>query len=227
MPEIIDVSPILRISDRTDPQLDFHTRSGGVALNGAEQIVSPLSSVWRFRAVFPIVTKPQARAIRVLKSKLQGRFNFVRLRICDRYGISRRDVGAWYPESDVSHSDGAYFSDGSGYSLAPPTSPVTSAGAAGDLTLTVRASDFNDAMSSGVFFSVNDWLYQVDNWELVGTDYVMEISPPLREAVAIDDIADFDPKCLWRLDTDLEGSLDLQIGKFGAVTLSLVEPITR
>ena len=230
MPDIVELT--LCMSDRTDPQLAFNTRSGGIAIDGSEQILSPLSERWTFSAVFPIFNERQARTIRVAKSKLKGNFNYLMLRLCDQYRITRRDIGAVYNGSSVPHSDDTFFSDGSGYKLASPTSPIMQAAAANADEILVRASDFAGGITAGVFFSINYYLYQVDDWELDGEEpeesvYRLKISPPLREAVTTTDEADFDAKSLWRLESADDGALALRIGKFGAVTLNLVEPIGR
>jgi hypothetical protein len=223
MPDIIELT--LRMSDRTDPQLSQNTRSGGVAINGSEQIISPLSARWTFSAVFPIRNAGDARTIRRAKSKLKGRFNHLLLRVCDQYRISRRDVEAYHPEVAVSHSDGASFSDGTGYARAQPKSPVMLAASLHATEIVFRASDLGNGMTSGVFVSINDRLYHIDDWELDGTNYVAQISPPLRAAITTSDEVDFDAKCLWRLVSDDEGQLQLSAGRLGAVTLNLVEPI--
>lgn len=224
MVEIVELN--MRMSDKTDPQLIFNTRSGGPGIDGAEQILSPLSERWRFRAVFPVINATAARTIRRAKAKAQGRFNYIRLRICDQYRISRRDIQAIPPVGDgVPHSDGAYFSDGTGYALAQPRAPITAVAAANASEISVRASDFAGAMVAGVFFSINYKLYLVEDWELVGDSYVLQISPPLRAAVTPDDEADFDAVCDWRLESDNEGELTLRAGRFGEVTLNLLEPI--
>lgn len=225
-PKIITLN--VPMSDRTDPQLSFNTRSGGVAIDGTEQIISPLSERWKFSAVFPIFNEVSARSVRIAKSKLKGRFNYLLLRICDQYRITRRDIGA-ISSGGVPHSDGAYFSDGTGYASASPSSPIMVDAAANAGQVVVRASDFGGAMSAGVFFSIDYYLYQVDGWSLSsdGLTYTLDISPPLRKAVPAGSDADFDAKSLWRLEDDDGGPLALKIGKFGSVTLNLVEPIGR
>lgn len=227
MPDIIEFPANLKITDRTDPELEFNTRSGGVGIDGTEQILSPLSERWRFVAIVPIFNVGQARSIRVIKSRLKGRFNYLLLRLCDPYRISRKDVGAWAENDAVPHSDGALFSDDSGYALSQPISPIMAPAAANTSLVSVRASDFAGAMSSGVFFSINYWLYHVDNWDLVDDNYVLQISPPLQQNITTADEADFSAPCIWRLDADNIGTLDLKMGKFGSVILNLVEPVGR
>ncbi len=228
MPSIIDLAQ--PISDRTDPLLVPNTRSGGVALNGMEQVISPLTSIWKWRIILPINTVGRARAWRAVNAKLKGRFNYLRARVCDQYRIGRRSIGASYPGDSVPHSDGAFFSDGTGYALAQPTSAVQVAAARGATSVRVLASDFAGAMTAGVFFSINDYLYVVTDWELAGTteEYIdVTFEPPLRAAIDVDDTVDFDAKSIWVLDTDEMGRMPLRLGRFGEVELNLTEALGR
>lgn len=229
MPEIIDMAG-LPISDRTDPILVANTRSGGMAINSMEQVVSPLTSLWKFRAVLPINTVARARAWRATVAKMEGRFNYLRFRVCDRYRIGRRDIGATYDGSEVPHSDDAFFSDDTGYTLASPASPVQVAAARGATSVRVLASDFAGAMTAGVFFSIADHLYVVTDWALAGdADEFIDIDfkPPLRIAAAEGDTVDFDATAVWVFDADDVGRMPLRLGRFGEVELMLTEAVGR
>lgn len=229
MPEIIDMAG-LPISDRTDPLLVPNTRSGGVAINGVEQVVSPLTSIWKFRAVLPINTVARARAWRATVAKMDGQFNYIRLRVCDQYRIGRRDVGAWSPSDPVPHSDDTFFSDDTGYALAAPASPAQVSAVRGATSLRVLASDFAGAMTAGVFFSVNDYLHIVTDWELNEDDETLldiTFKPPLRAPVDAGDTVDFDAKSVWVFDTDETGRMPLRLGRFGEVELNLTEAFGR
>lgn len=225
MVDVVELT--LPISDRSDPALSFITRSAGLGLDGSEQIISPLTALWRWRVVIPIRTKEDARGIRIVKSRLRGRFNYLMTRVCDQYRITRRDIGLAPLSRDVTHSDTALFSDYYGYQKSQPTSAIMESAPLNSSSLVIRASDMAGYMTAGVFFSVNYFLYQIDAWELSGggETYSLQISPPLRQSVSTEDYVDFDAKCYWRLASDDAGSLDLQIGRFGSVTLDLVEPV--
>lgn len=226
MPDIIELT--LPVSDRTDPQLEFNNRSGGVGLDGVEQILSPLSERWRYQAVIPIHREAQARAIRSVKSRLKGRLNFLLVRLCDQYRLTKRDLGDLSDNvTPIPFSDGALFSDGSGFAPTTANALVTVGAGENSETLTIRASDMGGAIVSGVFFSVNYWLHQIDDWVVDGSNYVLTISPPLRQLVTAGTLINLDAESLWQLADDDQGRLDLQIGRFGAVTLALVEPIGR
>ena len=229
MPSIIDLA--LPISDRTDPILVPNTRSGGVALNGLEQVVSATTAIWKWPSIsVPINTVGRARTWRAVNAKLEGRFNYLRLRICDQYRIGRQAVGAVYNGNEVPHSDETLFSDGTGYKLAQPRAPILGAKARGSTTVRIAASNLNGGMSAGVFFSINDYLYVVTDWELAGTaEEFIDISfkPPLRVAATEDDEVDFDATSIWVLDTDDIGKMALRLGRFGQVELSLTEALGR
>jgi len=228
MPTIIDLAQ--PISDRTDPILVPNTRSGGTALNGMEQVVSPMTSIWKWRVVLPINTVGRARAWRAVNAQLDGRFNYLRARVCDRYRIGRSDVGASYNGTQVPHSDETFFSDDTGYGLAQPASAVQVAAARGANSVRVLASDFDGGMTAGVFFSINDYLYVVTDWEIPeDDDTVIDITfkPGLRAAADEGDTVDFDAKAIWVLDSDEAGRMPLRLGRFGEVELNLTEALGR
>jgi len=231
MPDIIDLPGNLSIGDRNDPQLIATTRSGGVTLSGIEQIISPLTQRWVWSVNIRIRREDQARSLRVVLAQLQGRYNYLRTSICDRYRVSRREMGAT-PISGrgVPHSDGAYFSDDTGYRLAGGTAPLVASAAAGSSQIIL---DTSIPLVPGTFFSINSWLYVIDSIEdpidldNPGTQRVVNVSPPLRQAVSTDDEVNFDAECLWRLAADDTGTLPLKAGRLGNVVLDLVEPVGR
>lgn len=224
MPSIIDLTG-LPISDRTDPRLVANTRSGGVSLAGTEQIVSPLSSVWKWRIILPINTVARARSWRSINAQLDGRYNYIRARACDRYRIGRNDVGA--SGGPVTYGDGAYHSDDTPFALAQPNAPILAAAERGATAVTVSGTEFDGAMSAGLFFSINDYLHVVTGWEEDGGEIALTFKPGLREAVEEGDEANFDARSVWTLDSDDEGRMDLRLGRFGAVELNLTEAIGR
>jgi len=228
MPAIIDLAQ--PISDRTDPILVPNTRSGGTAINGIEQVISPLTAIWKWRIVLPINTEGRARAWRATLAKLDGRFNYLRARACDRYRISSGEIGAIYGGYEIPHSDETLFSDDSGYGVAQPSSPAQSSYARGSTLVQVLASDFGGAMSAGVFFSINDYLYVVTDWQVSEADDTkldITFKPGLRAAVDEGDTVDFDAKAVWVLDADDMGRMPLRLGRFGEVELNLTEAFGR
>lgn len=231
-PIIVEFPSILKFTDRTDPQLMFNNRSGGIALDGSEQIVSPLSERWKYRVNVPIRNPEEVQEFRVVLSKLKGRYNYLRMRLCDQNRI-RKDPAYVPPSGDLSvpFSDDAPFSDDVGFyylnNWVWPKVDVTSSANEGTSVVYINADTFGGIMKRGVFFSINDWLYLIEDWSLVGPNYVLNISPPLREDISIGDAADFSATAIWILSADEVGNLDLQIGRLGVVTLDLIEPVLR
>lgn len=225
MPDIVDFPTGLRISDRTDPMLVSASRSPGAAINGFEQVISPLSQRWEWTVSIPVFTAAHARSLRILLAQANGRFNYIRMRICDQYRMSASEIDA-AGGGFVPHSDDAPFSDGSEYHGGVST-PLGVNMQAGETSVTI---DPGFTPSAGVFFSINDWLYVIDKVDdpiADETARTVHFSPPLNEGALVGDEFNFDAICLWRLATDREGLANLQQGKFGVVTLNLVEPIGR
>lgn len=221
MPEIINWPGNLVITDRSHPILVSNTRSGGRALNGQEQIISPGSKFWQWQVQVPIYRQDHLRALSILLDRLDGRYGHLMIRMCDTSRITRREMGAVpFSGPGVPHSDGAYFSDGSGYSLAGgmanPSGPYPSG--ATSMTMTGIPA------TGGVPFSINGWLYRVTG---IDDDGVVSFQPGLREPVSGDDEILWKPEVIWRLASDTEGQAFLRLGKFGSVSVNLVEPVTR
>lgn len=255
MPDIVNFPGGLIIGDRTDPQLVANTRSGGQSINGFEQIISPLSQRWEWTISIPVFQTHHMRGLRAFLARAQGRFNYVRIRVCDMYRPSRREMGA-IGTGPVPHSDDALFSDDTGYHLGTGTAPLPTNLAAGVTSLTI---DPGFLVQPGMLFSINEWLYvatdvddasnDAEGWVLEGgewdddgfwltgidwdyvsppeTQRVVHFMPPLRAPAMAGDEMNFDPIVLWRLASDAEGSANLRAGKFGVVTLSFVEPVGR
>ncbi len=224
--EIIQFPSVLKISDRSDPLLIQNTRSGGMGIDGTEQVLSPLSGRWEWRVAIPIRNEDQARQLRVLKSRMKGRYNYVRMALCDQYRITLKDVGGTYPEPGIPHSDDTLFDDDVGYQNGV-TSPIMVDAAAGSTSIEIRASDLNGQMAEGVYFSISEWLYLVESFEVDGSNYVVTFQPPLRVAASEGDVANFAAIALWAFVSDATGDIDMQIGRFGTAALNFVEPVGR
>jgi hypothetical protein len=223
MPEIFNLS--LPITDRTDPRLVSNTRSGGAAINGQEQIISPLSAVWKWTINLPLNNDTRVRGWRMLRHQLQGRWNYVRIRVCDCYRLNRAEVGAT-GLAPVLYADGVPHSDGAGFKLAQPSAEILALAPKGAKSIEIAATGLNDAMSAGLFFSIADRLYVVTDWERIGETYRLGFEPGLRvAAVPETDVVDFDAKSVWRLESDDEGRTDLRLGRFATAQINLIEPL--
>jgi hypothetical protein len=226
MVDVVPLPSVLRVSDRTDPELVMNSRSGGVSLAGTEQIISALSGQWKFAVTIPIYSKVQARAWRAFRAKLQGRFNFIEIKVADAYRISRREIGAWNHDNNTPHSDDSMYSDITGHALAQPNAPLLADVAEGATSITISAAVLGGALVSGVFFSIDGWLYLVKDFSVAAGIATIENDPPLRKAQVAGDIVDFDAKFIGRLDAD-SVPLDLAGGKYGAIQFTVNEDLLR
>ncbi len=223
----IDLPPNLKIGDRTDPYLNPRNRSGGAALNGVEQVSGNGTALWMWRAVMVLRNKGDVRSWRSIRAQLDGRVNYLRSRVCDRYRITRREIGVPDRDGAIPYSDDAYHSDGSGFALAQPSTTLSASAAAAASTISILAAPVGGYMTAGVFFSIADWLYVVTGWEEVGPSFSVTFKPPLKAAAASGDVVDFNARAVWVLASDSEGQADLRDGRRGAIELNLVEAIGR
>lgn len=224
MVEIIDFPSALTITNRMDPHLVFNTISGDMAFGGIEQVLAPESSVWQWEITIPAFSENQIKALRILRSRAKGRFNYIRIGLCDSFRITREDVGL-SSTGPVPHSDGSLFSDGSGYDVSQPSSEIIADTPRNSSLITIQPIA---EMSAGIFVSIDYWLYHIDDWyEDDDGNYAVQISPPLREPVAAGDQVDFTATSIWVFDSDTTARLDLLIGRFGSVDIGLREPVGR
>lgn len=129
----------------------------------------------------------------------------------------------------------ALFSDGSGYEQPTAWGQITEAAAlnAGVLSIQLfgaaRPLRWSDWFS--IYHPTKGWrAYRV--WEIRDTDnsdpdapiYTVAITPPLREAVAVDDRAEFDrPRCVMKFAADFTLPFELDQNRFSKTTIKFVE----
>jgi hypothetical protein len=271
MAEIIRLPSDLRVTARGEPFLEQFTLSGGVAINGYEQTVSPLTERWRWRFSVLINNARSAHAYRAFLSRMRGRGNYAEVRICDPYRITRQMIGATYSRASVPHkpvteeegggggggsaawgdswgdawgdawgagvggppptpsvSTGAYFSDGSGYALAEPKSPLTDDAPLNATSISFEAGPLAGHMSVGLFISLGGWPHLIEGWSQNGNIITAQINPPLRRARPTGYDVEFDAKFVGKFVSDDTGEIGtLAGGKYGLVPVSLVEDIGR
>jgi hypothetical protein len=133
----------------------------------------------------------------------------------------------------VPHSDGTFFSDGSGYLGGPIEARLIEDAAHAATTLKIRVLGAEPFIGAEPFTIVHpnaaERLYAVnavvdaaevsnDADEVVGFDYEVEIEPPLRERAAAADEVDFNtPRCAMRLQDSNGMPLPEDVVSFGTV----------
>ncbi len=223
---MVDVIPwprdVLRPRDLT-PALRTATRSAGVSLAGVEQIVDPGTRRWEITYDIGNEFNGQTlRAFEALVRRMWGRRSVAAIPICDPYRYGS-DVS---PEQEP-WSDGAWFSDGTGF-LGDESHPLyaTEALEAGATTLTQDlANPPRPGLRVGDFFSFDGFLYAVD--EVDGATIVF--SPELRRDVPAGTRIVTDPAVFYgRFARDDEGVRTREYLRWGKpVTVTFVEAFDR
>lgn len=182
-------------------RIDARTRSGGETTAGREQVVSSGVARWMATLAVPLYTPETIRAMRSLLARLDGRANAVRIGPCDG------PVGARLP---------AVFTP-----IGPLVVDPVSAGAT---QVTVTTAGVTEIVE-GVHFGIGGHLYVVTLAEDPSPGVKqLTFAPRLRAGAAAGDEVEMKaPRCPMRLTADDSGAFDLQLARYGAATLDLVE----
>lgn len=228
-------------------RVTFHphlvSRSGGVSISGAEQIVATSAGRWGATLQFEVgqrfgrdgFSSPRdADTIlvwRALLAKLEGRTNILKIGPYDGLNAPAGVAGTSYGGL-TAHSDTAPFSDASHYAQAQTPAAVAAAYAVGATTVYVNMLAGHEP-EPGQYFSVFDRMFLIkaaaetttaDKWELT-------VWPPAREAVTAAQVAvalpaEFDePQCKMRFAQDGTGQLQLEQLYRASPSLELVEAV--
>lgn len=199
--------------------------SAPASMTGAVQVVSSDAGIWK--ATFGNVLvrgRNHVLAFRGIANLLEGRLGKILVPLCRGY---QPLLPAWQPLYEpVPHSDGAFFSDGSGY--VSQVIDVTLAGSAAARAVSAIVNiAVADTLQPGQHFSIGERLYRLRTVNYISqTTAAITFRPPLREAASTGVRLEFDdPVCRMRLATDAEMDLELALRRFGAPTVSFVEDV--
>jgi len=137
--------------------------------------------------------------------------------------------GVQITPSNIPHSDGSFFSDGSGYTQKIIDVVTVGAAAFRDVNLTMSLI-FCGPLRSGESFSImhsaQDWrVYEIMSVEIDGDgNSFVEFDPPLREAVADGTEIEFDqPRCTMRLSSTDAMNFTLETYPHARQNVSFIE----
>lgn len=202
--------------------IDWRGKGGEAGVSGAGQVVFGNQPRWVSQLDFATFRKDQIRSWRGVVAQLRGRYNVLRVKMRDPLRPTWQDIGSTYSGRAIPHSDGAFFSDGSGYAQGM-TAPILEAAAKGATSIRINADYLGNFISSGHIFSINDWPYEAVGIEGQGESAVLYFETPLRRAVTEEDEINLDATCLAALEGDLEGVSRIEPGIIASPKLSLVE----
>jgi len=202
--------------------LDLAPRSlaGSASISGASQVVASDAGIWKATLGNIVIRSREDRlAFRGLAALLEGRLTPILIPVCR--GDQPWPTGADY--SEVPHSDGTLFSDGTGHEgtvidvTADQNAPVRN----GQFRINVNRAG---PIQSGQHFSIGERLYRVRTYDT--STRILTFRPLLREAVSDGDRLEFDnPVGRFRLASDSEMDLELQMRRFGSPTVNFVEDL--
>lgn len=194
------------------------------AVNGFRQVVASDAGIWTASFVgVSVRSRDTVLAFRAIATLLEGQLNPILVPRCRGYqpvpdGLSTSSPG-------VPHSDGAFFSDGTGYESSL-NSVTASAAALGAVSMTMNVA-VGGTIEPGHDFSIGEQMYRVRTAVYADENTVsVTFRPPLREAVAEGAVVEFDnPVCRMRLASDSEMNLELSQFKFGRPTVNFIEDV--
>lgn len=192
---------------------------------GIGQVVAQDAGIWR-ATLGDIHVRGSSAVVtyRGIATMLEGRVGTILVPLCRGYQPVPDGVDPSVPA--VPHSDGAFFSDGSGY--ASSTIDIVTSGSAALRATTLSVSiTYAGTLEPGQHFSIGERLYRIKSVEYASASTAtLTIRPPLREAVASGVHLEFDdPVCRMRLASDTEMDLSLDMRRFSNPTVNFIEDL--
>lgn len=199
------------------------TRSGGPSMGGREQITSSGNALWTATGTARIRTPQMVREWRRMLWALQGRTNALLIGPCDCRNGGYVPPGA--PSVHVPHDDLTPFDDGTLYSqggLFPKV--VDTVGVAGTNVVNIFPLSGVDILPGTYIGFDNARFYGIVSIQDKGFYKQLTLAPRLRQTVTTASTVQLcDARTQMRLTDDSIGSLELQLGRFGDVSLDLIE----
>lgn len=194
------------------------TRSLTTSLTDFEQVQPVIRPPWRAQLVFNNLTPTVLLAYRALLGWFEGRTNLVRVPVFDQQNsASGEELGIGV----VPHSDGAYFSDGSGYAVID-IADVFATGVQGARTLDIDFGAYGEALQAGQYFGLADDLHLATFVSWSGTVATVRFTPSLRRDFAAEPVK-LRPTIIMRKADDDGGEHNLSYGRWAAPSLDLIE----
>lgn len=209
-------------------RLSGGNRGGGQALDGTEEVVAGASPYWRATRTVPVRTREQILAYRAMIAGLDGRagtlqvgpWDFPRVPwATDPYG--RRVT----PSLDRRRGlDATAYADPEARIDALVAAVLAKGVARNGTSATIRMVR-GGVVEAGLYFGLDDRLHIVTAAEeTIGADTEITFRPWSRDRVVTGAPVNFvTPKCRMRLANDDTGALELQLARFGTITIELVE----
>lgn len=219
---ILEFPTWLLVPNAEEWQIDYRTKSGGMTLNGREQISGSPTFRWKAKLNFEFNDDLRIRTWKAIIAKAQGRLAAIQTRPLDivdpkKYISSNAQI--LYQNASggfVPHSNGV------GFAAANPTISV-GVYPKNTNSITLNLSVYNNALQVANFFGIDGKMYIVTSIYYVGSVATMEFEPPLQSATTASSKFTLKPTVHMRLNDDASGSHSIMLGKSMTASLDLVE----
>lgn len=202
-------------------RIDARTRSGGETIEGREQVVSSGLGRWIASLTVPIHSPAKIRAARALLARLDGRANAVRVGPCDC-----RNGNTLVPFlGGIPHSDQTLFADDAGYGQGGNPATVAAPAASGASSIRIAIGATRLPILEGSFVGLGGFLHVITGVaDLPAEEAQLSIMPRLRTALADGAPVEWcKARAPMRLMADDSGAFELQLSRFGSMSIDLVE----
>lgn len=202
------------------------TVKGSPSLDGVTQRVASAAGRWRIRMIgIALSTDTRIKVWRALEGLIEGQLGQVVVPVKD---LTRVPSPATFT-TGITHSDGALFSDGSGYAQPDYVARIDGALALNATQAVIELVDGDALPEPGQFFSLGYHLYSISSIiDSTATTVTVKIWPPLRKAVIDGAYCNFtEPWCLCRLASDDAMAVDLTYGRWGFADLDWIEDVSE
>lgn len=217
--------------------LENQSRSGGVSITGAEQVVVSDAGRWRAVATFNIVREERVLAWRAFLASLDGRAGEFEIGPFDRFRPANVNGRRVSNVDAATIGCGGLLHDLSAFGQTEQTyARLTSAAALGTTRITVEAvAPDGSAINApwmiprrGQYFGIGSRLcIATRSYRATEADpWTLDFRPRLRAAASLGDRVITDrPVSTMRLVSDDAGRLDLEFARYGQATLEMVEAV--
>lgn len=222
---IINAHPLLSRRVQESWHIDAMTVAGPPSLSGRVQVVRSPAPVWRAK-IQPVVTEETRKYWHAFLSSLSGRGKAIRLSILtgEAKALLRSRFG-FSAGTSTPHSDGTFFSDGSGYAPPPVALALAVSAAAFDSILDLDLRGLPNAVEDGDYLGIGGSAYHITGIYPSASGRVkVSVEPLLRKSVTAGAEATLLPTVVMRLTDDMQGRIERNAGNpIITSTIDLIE----
>lgn len=203
--------------------VDWKTKSGGLPIYGQEMIVASTNHVWNAEIEIILVDQ-QIKIWEAFVDTIRGRSGAIRIAIpvhwCDDlYSRLAFSVGG----PSIPYSDGTRHSDGTGFAREMPFFKLEQAADFWAQDVLIDMTGYALGLQMGDCLGIDGNLYRVASAVPESLGMRVGINPPLRRPLPAGTAVSTDPRPVFRLETDLTGTINKTPEPIARAMLKLTE----